>query len=74
MLERQRLGLTEGVVALLDEGAATYYELEHLRLLWGATRGELTELLHDLDTRAANKYETGPRPVRGSSKSAEDAT
>ena len=57
MLERQRLGLTEGVAALLDEGAATYWELEHLRLLWGATRGELTELLHDLDTRVANEYE-----------------
>lgn len=57
MLERQRLGLTEGVAVLLDEGAATYWELEHLRVLWGATRGELTELLHDLDTRVANEYE-----------------
>lgn len=57
MLETQRLGLTEGVAVLLDEGAATYWELEHLRLLWGATRGELTELLHDLDTRVANEYE-----------------
>lgn len=57
MLDRQRLGLTEGVAVLLDEGAATYWELEHLRLLWGATRGELTELLHDLDTRVANEYE-----------------
>lgn len=55
--EYQRLGLTEGVAALLDEGAATYWELEHLRLLWGATRGELTEILHDLDTRVANEYE-----------------
>ena len=57
MLDRQRLGLTEGVAALLDEGAATYWELEHQRLLWGATRDELTELLHDLDTRVANEYE-----------------
>ena len=57
MLETQRLGLTEGVAALLDEGAATYWELEHLRLLWGATRGELTEILHDLDTQAAHDYE-----------------
>lgn len=72
MIERQRLGLTEGVAVLLDEGAATYYELEHQRLLWGATRGELTELLHDLDTRVANEYETGPRLVRGSSTSRED--
>ena len=72
MLERQRLGLTEGVAALLDEGAATYWELEHLRLLWGATRGELTEMLHDLDTRVAHEYETGPRPVRGSSTHEED--
>ena len=74
MLDRQRLGLTEAVAVLLDEGAATYWELEHQRIVYGATRGELTELLHDLDTRVANKYETGPRPVRGSSKSEEDAT
>ena len=57
MLELQRQGLTEGVAVLLDEGAATYWELEHQRTLYGATRGELTELLHDLDTRVANKYE-----------------
>ena len=57
MYERQRLGLKQGVAALLDEGAATYCELEHLRVLWGATRDELTELLHDLDTRVANEYE-----------------
>lgn len=60
MLERQRLGLTEGVAVLLDEGAATYWELEHQRVLYGATRPELTELLHDLDTRVANEYEEGP--------------
>lgn len=57
MREHQRQGLVQGVVALLDEGAATYWELEHQRILYGATRGELTELLHDLDTRAANEYE-----------------
>lgn len=57
MLEIQRRGVTDGVAVLLDEGAATYWELEHLRLLWGATRDELTEILHDLDTRAANEYE-----------------
>lgn len=57
MLEPQRVALTAAVAVLLDEGAATYWELEHLRLLWGATRGELTELLHDLDTRVANEYE-----------------
>lgn len=57
MREQQRQGLTEGVAALLDEGAATYWELEHQRILYGATRDELTELLHNLDTRAANEYE-----------------
>ena len=57
MLERQRLGLTEAVAVLLDEGAATYWELEHQRIVYGATRGELTELLHDLDTQAAHQYE-----------------
>lgn len=74
MLETQRQALVKAVAVLLDEGAATYWELEHQRVLYGATRGELTELLHDLDTEAANKYETGPRPVRGSSTSGEDAT
>lgn len=74
MLERERQGLVQGVVALLDEGTATYWELEHQRLLWGATRDELTELLHDLDTRAANEYETEPRPVQGSSIPGEDAS
>lgn len=72
MLERQRLGLTEGVAVLLDEGAATYWELEHQRTLYGATRPELAELLHDLDTRVATEYETGPRLMRGSSMSGED--
>ena len=57
MLETQRLGLTEGVAVLLDEGVATYWELEHLRLLWGATREEVTEILRNLDTRVANEYE-----------------
>lgn len=73
MRELQRQALVNAVAALLDEGAATYHELEHLRLLWGATRDDLAELLHDLDTRAANEYETGPRPVRGSSMSEEEA-
>lgn len=63
MREIQRQGLTEGVAVLLDEGAATYWELEHLRLLWGATRGELTELLHGLDTRVANEYEEATHAV-----------
>lgn len=57
MREHQRQALVKAVAVLLDEGAATYHELEHLRLLWGATRGELTELLHDLDTRVAHQYE-----------------
>lgn len=57
MREQQRQCLTEGVAALLGEGAATYWELEHQRLLYGATRDELTELLHNLDTRAAHEYE-----------------
>ena len=57
MLERQRQGLVQGVAVLLDEGAATYWELEHQRIVYGATRDELTEILHDLDTRVANQYE-----------------
>lgn len=72
MLERQRQGLVQGVAVLLDEGAATYWELEHQRIVYGATRGELTELLHDLDTRVATEYETGPRLMRGSFMSGED--
>lgn len=60
MLEQQRQDLVTAVAALLDEGAATYWELEHQRTLYGATRDELTELLHDLDTRVANEYEDRP--------------
>lgn len=57
MREHQRQALVNAVAALLDEGAATYWELENQRIVYGATRGELTELLHDLDTRVANEYE-----------------
>ena len=57
MREQQRAALTKCVAVLLDEGAVTYWELEHLRVLYGATRDELTELLHNLDTRVANEYE-----------------
>ena len=55
--EAQRQSLVKAVAALLDEGAATFWELEHQRIVYGATRGELTELLHDLDTQVANEYE-----------------
>jgi len=72
MLETQRQALVNAVAVLLDEGAATYWELEHQRVLYGATRPELAELLHDLDTRVATEYETGPRLVRGSFMSGED--
>lgn len=57
MREQQRQGLTEGVAALLDEGAATYWELEHQRLLYGATRDELTEVVANLDCAAATEYQ-----------------
>ena len=57
MYERQRQALVNAVAVLLDEGAATYWELEHQRVLYGATRPELIELLHGLDTRVAHQYE-----------------
>lgn len=57
MRDQQRQGLTEGVAALLDEGAATYWELEHQRILYGATRDELTEVVANLDHHAAAAYE-----------------
>lgn len=57
MYEHQRQALVNAVAVLLDEGAATIPNLEHQRILWGGTRDELTELLHDLDTRVANEYE-----------------
>lgn len=57
MRDQQRRGLTEGVAALLDEGAATYWELEHQRVMWGATRDELTEAVANLDHQAAAEYE-----------------
>ena len=72
MYERQRQALVNAGAALLDEGAATFWELEHQRVLYGATRPELAELLHDLDTRVATEYETGPRLMRGSFMSGED--
>ena len=56
MLEQQRQDLVKAVAGLLDEGAATYWELEHQRILYGATRDDLTELLHDLDTQVAHQY------------------
>ena len=49
--------LVNAVAALLDEGAATYWELEHQRLLYGATRGELTEVVANLDGTAAVAYQ-----------------
>lgn len=57
MRNQQRQGLTEGVAALLDEGAATYWELEHQRVLWGATRVDLTEVVANLDGAAAVAYQ-----------------
>ena len=72
MREHQRQALVKAVAALIDSGHATYWELEHQRVLYGATRPELTELLHDLDTRVATEYETEPRLARGSSMSEED--
>ena len=70
--EPQRVALTRAVAALLDEDAATYWALEHQRTLWGATRPELVEILHGLDTRAAHDYQLESRLVRGSSTSRED--
>lgn len=57
MRDQQRQGLTAGVAALLDEGAATYWELEHQRVMWGATRDELTEVVANLDGAAAVAYQ-----------------
>lgn len=57
MRDQQRQGLTEGVAALLDEGAATYWELEHQRVLYGATRDELTEVVANLDGAVAVAYQ-----------------
>ena len=72
MREHQRQSLVKAVAALIDSGHATFWELEHQRTLYGATRPELAELLHDLDTRVATEYETGPRLMRGSFMSGED--
>lgn len=57
MREQQRAALTERVAAILDEGAATYWELEHQRVLYGATHDELTEIVANLDGAAAREYE-----------------
>ncbi|MDO4919914.1 hypothetical protein [Kocuria sp.] len=57
MLDQQRVQLTRAVAVLLDEDAATVPNLEHQRVLYGATRAELVEILHGLDTQAAHDYE-----------------
>lgn len=57
MREQQRAELTERVAAILDEPAPHADYLEAARILYGATRDELVEVVANLDCAAAREYE-----------------
>ena len=57
MREQQRSALTERVAAILDEPAPHADYLEAARILYGATRDELTEVVANLDCAAATEYQ-----------------
>lgn len=57
MLERQRMGLVEGCAQLIDSGSVSAADIEHLRVLWGATYEDAVESLHNIDTEVALAYE-----------------
>ena len=57
MLERQRLGLVEGCAKLIDSGNVSAADIEHQRVLWGATCEEVVESLHNIDTAIALAYD-----------------
>ena len=57
MREYQRHALTERVANILDEPAPHADYLEAARVLYGATRDELTEIVANLDGAAAREYE-----------------
>lgn len=57
MREQQRTELTERVAGILDEPAPWADYLEAARILYGATRDELTEIVANLDGAAAREYE-----------------
>lgn len=57
MREYQRQALTERVALILDEPAPYAPYLDAARILHGATRAELVEILDNLDHMVAREYE-----------------
>lgn len=57
MKQFQRMMLTERVAKILDEPAPHADYLEAARVLYGATRDELTEVVANLDGTAAVAYQ-----------------
>lgn len=57
MREYQRQSLTERVAAILDEPAPHADYLEAARILYGATRDELVEVVANIDCTAAAEYQ-----------------
>lgn len=57
MREHQRRELTERVALILDEPAPYAPYLDAARVLYGATRAELVEILGNLDHMVAREYE-----------------
>lgn len=57
MREQQLAALTERVAAILDEPAPHADYLEAARILYGATRDELVEVVANIDGAAAAEYE-----------------
>lgn len=65
MLERQRMGLVEGCAQLIDSGSVGAADIEHLRVLWGATHEDAVESLHNIDTEVALAYEAWCKEKEG---------
>lgn len=65
MLERQRMGLVEGCAQLIDSGSVSAADIEHLRVLWGATHEDAVESLHNIDTEVALAYEAWCKEKEG---------
>lgn len=57
--------LGNAVAVLIDEGAATYWELEHQRTLYGATVPELVEILHGLPHQGRPRIRNRTPPRAG---------
>lgn len=72
MRDIQRRGLGKDIKDLLAGPGPYHPFLDHYRVLWGATREEVADVVRAHDPVAAQEYETHePRTGRGSSISRE---